>query len=207
VLFAFRYFRVVRVVPTVFIGGFVLAIILAAIQVTTDPSAAVFALNPVLKLHLFASSSGFQLPARRGYYDLLLTSSTARWQIGVAHCGASMMPGVVSWLCVAVVEGIATHGAHAGAAEAAGTCMAFLAWSVIAWAVAVFSSRTTATIAWLVIMSIPGVGRLSPLAWLGVNGSAMGPLALCGTYALAAAAFATALLVVGRGNTPLEGSQ
>jgi len=206
-LFAFRYFRVVRVVPTVFIGGFVLAIILAAIQVTRDPTAAVFALNPVLKLHLFASSSGFRLPARRGYYDLLLTSSTARWQVAVAHCGVSVMPGLVSWLCVALVELTATHGTHAGAAQAAGTCMAFVAWALIAWAVAVFSSRTTATIAWLVLISIPSIGRLSPLAWLGVNASAMDPLELFGTYALAAAAFATALLAVGRGSTPLEGAQ
>jgi hypothetical protein len=56
-------------------------------------------------------------------------------------------------------------------------------------------------------MSIPGVGRLSPLAWLGVNASAMEPLPLFGIYALAAAAFVTALLAVCRGSTPLEGSQ
>lgn len=205
-LFALRYFRVVRVVPAIFTVGFAVAVILAGVQLTGDPSSAVFALNPVLKLHLFASSSGFQLPARRGYYDLLLTSSTARWQVVVAHWIASVMPGVVSWTCVAVLELGASRGAHA-TAVAAGTCMAFVAWSWIAWAVAAFSSRTIATIAWLVIMSIPGVGRLSPVGWLGVTASQMDSLALAGAYALALAVFAIALLTLVRGSTPLEGSQ
>jgi hypothetical protein len=206
VWFAFRYFRVVRVVPPVFTGGFILAIVLAGIQLIRDPSSAMFALNPVLRLQLFAASSGFQLPARRGYYDLLLTSSAARWQVVVAHCGASVMPGLVSWLCVALLELAASRAEHAAAA-AAGTCMAFVAWSIIAWAVAVFTSRTTATIAWVVMMSIPGVGRLSPLGWLGVNASAIEPLALIGPYVLAVAAFAIASLSLVRGVTPLEGSQ
>ena len=204
--FAFRYFRVVRVVPPVFIGGFILAIILAGTQLIRDPSSAMFALNPVLRLHLFAASSGFQLPARRGYYDLLLTSSAARWQVVVAHCAASVMPGLVSWLCVALLELAASRAEHA-AATTAGTCMAFVAWSIIAWAIAVFSSRTTATIAWVVMMAIPGVGRLSPLGWLGVNASAIEPLELIGPYALAVAAFTIALLSLVRGVTPLEGSQ
>lgn len=205
-LFAVRYFRVVRVVPTIFTGGFALASVLAGIQLTSDPSSAAFALNPVLKLHLFASSSGFQLPARRGYYDLLLTSPTARWQIAMAHCGASIMPGMVSWLCVALIELSASRGGQI-TAVAAGSCVAFVAWSVMAWAVAAFSSRTTATIGWLVIMSVPGVGGLSPVAWLGVDASHIGMLSLVVTYALAVALFAAALLTVVRGTTPLEGSQ
>jgi hypothetical protein len=206
VRFAFRYFRVVRVVPPIFFGGFTLAIVLAGVQLIRDPSTAVFAMNPVLKLHLFAASSGFQLPARRGYYDLLLASSAARWQVVIAHCGASVVPGLVSWLCVALLEVAVSRGEHAAAASA-GTCMAFVAWSIIAWVVAVFSSRTAATIAWVVIVSIPGIGRLSPLGWLGVNASAMEPLELIGPYALAGAAFAVAVVSLVSGVTPLEGSQ
>jgi hypothetical protein len=206
VWFAFRYFRVVRVVPPVLIGGFILAIFLAGIQLIRDPSSAMLALNPVLRLQLFAASSGFRLPARRGYYDLLLTSSAAQWQVVVAHCAASVIPGLVSWFCVALLELAASRAEHTASA-AAGTCMAFVAWSVIAWAIAVFSSRTTATIAWVVMMSIPGVGRLSPLGWLGVNASGIEPLDLIGPYVLAVAAFAIALLSLVRGVTPLEGSQ
>ena len=204
--FAFRYFHVVRVVPRIFIGGFILTIGLAGVQLIRDPSSGVFALNPVLKLQLFAASSGFQLPARRGYYDLLLTSSAARWQVVIAHCGASLTPGLVSWLCVALFEMVASRTEHATAA-AAGTCMAFVAWSIIAWGFAVFSSRTTATIAWLVMMSVPGMGRLSPFGWLGVNASAIDPLELAGAYALAVAMLAAALWSLVRGVTPLEGSQ
>ena len=205
-LFALRYFRVLRVVPSVFLGGFVVSTLLAGIQLMSDSSSAASALNPVLKLQLFAASSGFQLPARRGYYDLLLTSSTARWQVAVAHFSVSVAPGLLTWMCVVLLEWTVSRGSHAAAASA-GTCMAFVAWSVIAWAVAVFSSRTAATIVWLVVMSIPGVGRLSPLAWVGVNASAIEPVALLAPYAVAIAAFAMALVAIVRGATPLEGSQ
>jgi hypothetical protein len=206
VLFAFRYFRVLRVVPSVFIGGFIVSTLLAGIQLMSDSSSAESALNPVLKLQLFAASSGFQLPARRGYYDLLLTSSTARWQVAVAHCGVSIAPGLLTWMCVVLLELTVSRGNHAAAASA-GTCMAFVAWSIIAWATAVFSSRTAAMILWLVVMSIPGVGYLSPFAWVGANASAIRPLALFAPYAVAIAGFALALMAIARRPTPLEGSQ
>jgi hypothetical protein len=85
VFYAFRYFRVVAVVPPLFLAGFVVTVAAAAVTLTRDPSAASEALTPVLLLQLFAASSGFQIPARRGYYDLLLTSESragrSRWRI------------------------------------------------------------------------------------------------------------------------------
>jgi len=98
VIYALRYFQVVAVVPPLFLAGFVITIAASAVTLTDDPTAATEALTPVLLLQLFSASSGFQIPARRGYYDLLLTSGTPRWQIAVAHCLASVMPGITSWI-------------------------------------------------------------------------------------------------------------
>ena len=98
----------VPVVPPLFSAAFAIAVGAAALRLMSDASAAIDALTPVLLLQLFVASSGFRFAARRGYYDLLLTSGTPRWQIALAHCLVSITPGIVSWMCVAVLEAAAT---------------------------------------------------------------------------------------------------
>ena len=144
-LYALRYIYVVGVVPPLFIAAFVIAVAVAAIRLTSDPSAAADALVPVLLLQLFVASPGFRFQARRGYYDLLLTAGVARWQIAVAHCLVSIIPGIVSWLCVGLLELSASHGTSSRA-FAAGTCVAFVASSLVAWGSSVSSSRPAATV-------------------------------------------------------------
>ncbi len=111
--YAVRYFQVVGVVPPLLVGGFVIAVGAAVIRLTGDPSSAVEALTPVLLLQLFVASSGFRSPARRGYYDLLLTSGTPRWKIAIAHCLVSIGPGIVSWVCVGLRQAwVGVHIRH-----------------------------------------------------------------------------------------------
>src|SRR5258706_5132185 len=163
VVYAFRYFQVVAVVPPLFLAGFAVTIAAAAVRLTHDPSAAVEALTPVLLLQLFSASSGFQSPARRGYYDLLLTSGTPRWQIAMAHCLASIMPGITSWICVGMLELAASHGTRMAFATG-GTCIAFFMMSALAWAMATSISRAPAAVGWLLVMTIPPLARVaSPL--------------------------------------------
>ncbi len=206
-LYALRYFQVVSVVPLLFLAGFVITVAAAAMRLTSDPSAVVEALTPVLLLQLFAASSGFRFPARRGHYDLLLTSGTPRWQIALAHCLASITPGIVSWLCVAMLELAASHGAHFTAA-ATGTCAAFVGSSLLAWGAAVFSSRAAAAIGWLLVMTIPPVARLvSPLRLLGMTAAGSDHFVLASTFAGALIPFVTGLVCIIRDATPLEASQ
>ena len=58
----------------------------------------------MLLLQLFGNSSGFDVPARRGHYDLLLTHGEARRRIIIGHWAASALPGVASWLVLGVVS-------------------------------------------------------------------------------------------------------
>jgi hypothetical protein len=206
-LYALRYFQVVAVVPRLFIAAFVVVVAAAAARLTTDPSAAIDALTPVLLLQMFAASSGFQVPARRGHYDLLLTSGTPRWQIASAHCVASIVPGIASWLCVGMLELAASHGAHAAFA-AAGTCRAFLLVSLVAWATATPMPRGTAAVGWLLIVTIPPLARVaSPVQLLGTHPN--GPLAakLLSVLAIAMIPVIVAVARIVRGSVPLEAAQ
>jgi hypothetical protein len=195
-LYALRYFQVVAVVPRLFIAAFVVVVAAAAARLTTAPWAVTDALTPVLLLQMFAASSGFQIPARRGHYDLLLTSGTPRWQIASAHCATSIAPGIA-----------ASHGTRVGFA-AEGTCLAFLLVSIVAWATATPMTRGTAAVGWLLIATIPPLARVaSPVQLLGMHPD--GPFAGRLLFVLALAMIPTGVAVgrVVRGPVPLEASQ
>jgi hypothetical protein len=203
-LFALHYFYVVAVVPRFFIGGFVIAVVAAAARLTSDPSAATEALTPVILLQMFVAPSGFQFPARRGYYDLLLTTGTPRWRIALAHCVASTAPGVGAWLCVSLLELAASHGRYS-TCLAAGTCVAVAGVSSISWAGGVFASRAVSGVGWLLLMSIPPVASLaSPLRLIGMT--TLTPLlVIMPLTALVTAGLAFAQVILGE--TRLEATQ
>ena len=206
-LYALRYFVVISVVPPVFVAGFVIAVAAGALHLAANPTAAVEALTPVVLLQLLVASAGFQVPARRGHFDLLLTSGTSRWQIGLAHCVVSITPGIVSWVCVGMLELAASHGA-VSRSFAAGTCAAFLASSLVGWGAAVYSSRIGCAIGWLLVMTVPPVARwASPLGLLGMTASGPASVVIVVALSVAAIPFAAGLLCVVRGATPLEASQ
>ena len=71
-LYMFRFFLVVPPMPLLMIGAFAVITVAIAAVVVLNPSRATGALTPILLLQLFACSSGFDVPARRGHYDLLL---------------------------------------------------------------------------------------------------------------------------------------
>jgi len=206
-LYAVRYFHVVPVVPPLFSAAFAIAVGAGALRLMSDASAAADALTPVLLLQLFVASSGFKFAARRGYYDLLLTSGTPRWQIALAHCVVSIAPGIVSWMCIAAVELVATAGRNS-VSFAPVTCAAFVGASLMAWSVAVFSSRTATAVLWLLVMSIPVIPRaVSPVQLLGAPWSSSTRVVAGASCAAAAIGFVVAVVYIVRGPTPLEAAQ
>jgi hypothetical protein len=207
VIYALRYFQVVAVVPPLFLAGFVITIAASAVTLTRDPTAGIEALTPVLLLQLFSASSGFQIPARRGYYDLLLTSGTPRWQIAMAHGLASVMPGITSWICVGMLELAASHGARMAFA-AGGTCIAFLLVSAVAWATATSISRAPAAVGWLLIMTIPPLARfVSPVQLLGTEAPRPLAVTLLAIVVIAVIPAGLAFARIMRGAVPLESAQ
>ena len=206
-LYAIRYFVIVSVVPPLFVGGFAVTIAAAAVRLASDATTGVEALTPVLILQLFVASSGFRVPARRGHFDLLLTSGAFRWHIAFAHCLVSVAPGLASWLCVGLLELAASRGTHS-VSFTAGTCVAFASASLAAWSAAVHSSRMAAAVGWLLVMSIPVVARtVSPLRYLGASAGGPETVSLATACVCAIGLSVTAFLGILRGGTPLEAAQ
>jgi hypothetical protein len=105
-----------------------------------------------------------------------------------------------------LLELAASHGSHF-LSGAVGTCAAFVGMSVIAWSAAVFASRATAAVGWLLVITIPPLARVvSPLRLLGVTTTPSLPILLV-TVAVASLPVGLAFTRIIRGATPLEASQ
>lgn len=148
--FLIRFFHVVPPVPPMMTGTFVVLTLLSAAAIVANPVRAPGALVPVLLLQMFAASSGFALPARRGHFDLLLTRGSSRTLIALVHWTMSIAPGVASWLVLAVVEAGA-RGGDTATLLATGTCAVVFVVSTLPWALTVPLPRFSGAIGWMLI--------------------------------------------------------
>jgi hypothetical protein len=145
-----RFFIVVPVVPPAMVLAFALAttVGIGAMMIDTRHSLSITA--PVLLLQLFAASSGFMVPARRGYYDLLLTRGDGRLEIAAMHWAMSVGPGILSWAILA-----ATERMFGGTSlTASGTLLALLVVSTMPWSLTVPLPRLTGAIVWLLVFAL-----------------------------------------------------
>jgi hypothetical protein len=165
-VYVIRFFRIVPPVARLMRTAFLGAIIAAAVTTVVNPDRAAVALTPLLLLQLFASSSGFVVPARRGHYDLLLTCGYRRVIVAAIHWSMSVLPGVASWLVVAAVEAVATGGARM-TLLASGTVVAVVLVSTLPWAVNVTLPRFVAAIGWLLVLAVTAtvVPLPADMAW------------------------------------------
>jgi len=146
-----RFFHVVPPVPPMMTGTFAVLTLAAAIAIVGDLQAAAGALVPVLLLQVFAASSGFTLPARRGHYDLLFTRANSRTSIALMHWASSIGTGITSWLALAMLEFVVSAGART-TLLASGTCAAVVLVSTLPWAIGVALPRFSAGIGWLLLV-------------------------------------------------------
>lgn len=148
----FHYFRIVAPVPalvsaltvTVFAACAVLAV--AAPETTSAPLAS------LLVLQIFAASSGVVVPARRGYYDPLLSRGVSRLQVLWGHWLASTAVGAACWAGIAVLERLSSGPVTHDRALASGSLVALWLVSSVPWATNVALPRFAAAIAWLVML-------------------------------------------------------
>jgi hypothetical protein len=226
-----RFFRVVPTQPALIVWTFGVVVAVGVIAIVRDPSRSEGAMVPVLLLQLFAASSGFEVPARRGHYDLLLTSGHHRIPMALVHWATSIAPGAMAWLSLAAVELIARGGADT-LLLTTGTGAAMVLVSTLPWAITVRLPRFSGGIGWLLALTIstsvlssgnvPGrqsandVGDVIWLAWeflvypvvfvghqLGVGEGLIAAPALV----LALGSMAAACRWISRANVPLEAAQ
>jgi hypothetical protein len=191
--FVFRFFRVVGPLPPLMIGTFMVIAAAASAVVLIDVRRTGQVLLPVLALQLFAASSGFAGPARRGYYDILLTGGDHRVAIALAHWVMSIAPGLCAWLWIAGVEAAARQ-AFPLLALAGGSIVAMAVVSTLGWACTVPLPRFSGAIGWMV--AVVAAMSLWPLDDLFKYG---GPVTT-----MAAAALVNPALLVGRALGPIE---
>jgi hypothetical protein len=154
VFYTARFFFVVPPMPLLMIGAFAVVVVVAGVMVAIDSTRAAGTLTPILLLQTFACSSGFDVPARRGHYDLLLTSGGTRAGIATAHWMASSLPGALAWAALALVHEL-TAGNHGGTPLLdSGTVVALLLVSTIPWATTVRLPRFSGAIGWLLVVAI-----------------------------------------------------
>ena len=156
-----RFFRVVPTQPALIVWTFMVVVAIGITTISREPSRSADMMVPVLLLQLFAASSGFEVPARRGHYDLLLTSGHRRVWIGLVHWATSIAPGALAWLVLAAVEAAASRGA-AMRLLASGTCAAMVLVSTMGWAITVRLPRFSGGIGWLLVLTL-STSVLSPV--------------------------------------------
>jgi hypothetical protein len=216
VISSLLFFTTVRLHSPFMMLAVAVAAFSAITMVIADSSKGAEALVPLAFVQMFASSSGFAVPARRGHLDLLLTGGSPRWQIAATHFVVSIVPGMLAWMMVALVEA-AVARTLSPKALSSGTFVAFGVISTIAWALTVWLPRLSGAIAWLLAMAVWFVGWFDlghPLVII------ICPFLLLGTtlggdrfaiawpvMALAAVLSGLAMMWIVRTDVPLESAQ
>ena len=148
-----RFFLTVPPVSPALVGALAIAVVVAGVVLLVEIGSSRNALAPLFLVQLLAASSGVAGPARRGHYDLLLTSGESRVSIGLMHWAMSIAPGVLGWLAIAVLE-VALRRSVATISLSSGTLVAMLLVSTLPWAVTGPCPKLTGGIAWLLLLAI-----------------------------------------------------
>ncbi len=153
-----RYFSTVPLQSGPMRAGLVAVLGVGVAQVCWVPAGGQDAVVTLLLLQMFAASSGFAIPARRGHYDTLLTGGSSRAGVAAAHLAWSVGPGVLAWAVLGIVELLA----GGGAVRSSGSVVALALVSCGAWAITVPLPRLSGGVMWLVLL-LAGLGW--PSVW------------------------------------------
>jgi hypothetical protein len=213
-----RFFRVVPPQPSLIVWTFVIVVGIGGAAMVRDPSRSVGAMVPALLLQLFAAASGFEVPARRGHYDLLLTSGHARVLMALGHWGSSIAPGLIAWLVLAAIEVVVSRGMQRTLLMS-GTLAAVGLVSTLPWAITVRLPRFSGGIGWLLALAIstsvmpsmqswpPWMFLVYPAGLVGRELSVNDGLAVAPALVVALLSMAGACRWVSRASVPLEAAQ
>lgn len=146
-----RFFVVAPPMPPMMVSTFVVVVAMATVVLVVDSTRGEAAVTPVLVLQVFAAATGFSTPARRGHYDLLLTSGAPRLGVVLAHWYFSVAPGLAAWVAVGLVE-VAASGGQRFDVFSSGTCAALVIVSTLPWALSVPLPRFASSIGWLLVL-------------------------------------------------------
>jgi hypothetical protein len=150
---AARYFTTVGLQSTYLLFVMGAVTVSGVALLVSDSSKGAEAIGPLALVQMFAAASGFSVPARRGHFDLLLTGGATRSSIALTHLALSVVPGLVMWLVMGIVE-MVSAATLAPKAFASGTIALFMLVSGPAWALTIGFPRLSGAIGWLLAMAL-----------------------------------------------------
>jgi hypothetical protein len=210
-----RYFRVVAPVPALLTASLAAATAAGVLTIVLEGPQDGAVAMPVIVLQAFSAATGFSAPARRGYFDLLLTRGQSRLRIALVQWGTAIAPGIVS--CTVLAAASALFGRAApNPLLSSGTLAAILMVSTIPWAVTVALPRFSGAIGWLLLVC---TGAMTGIPWPSPVRELFFPLLVLGDRLMDRSGVATAMIGlsltslllamtwVHRTDIPLEASQ
>jgi hypothetical protein len=231
VVYVVRFFWLVAPLPPLMAPAMAAVGVATALLAVADPGRTSAVLTPLLLLQMFAASSGFLVPARRGHYDLLLTGGFSRAGIALAQWGVSVLPGAAIYLAVASVVFL-LGGNESGSLRGPGPVLALALVSTVPWAATVALPRFTGAIAWLLAIAtvaavldgdasrllvpldrdpLPGVSTmflmLNPVALAGIDRTPLSAGILLPVLLLVAGSMLAATIWLARQDIALEAPQ
>jgi hypothetical protein len=154
---ALRFFAIAPLHSPYMLFGFGAVLASGIVMLIVDPTRGADALAPLALLQMLAASSGFAVAARRGHFDLLFTAGPRRVNVALLHFALSVLPGLVAWATLGVVEMLA-GGTLRPLAFTSGSVVSLWVISAVAWALTVRLPRLSGGIAWLLGIAIWTVG-------------------------------------------------
>jgi len=207
-----RYFHMVPPIPRLMIGSFVVLTVAGALVMLVTAHDHAAAAMPIVVLQAFSASTGFVVPARRGYYDLLLARGATPTRIALVQWLVAVAPGLCSW---AILSGLhATLDGRENPLMQPGTTIAFLMTSTIPWALNVALPRFSGAIGWLLLVCLASTGGViwpdtvhDVIFPVGLIGRGVGRDAGIAAVLLSALSMAAALIWVRGADIRLEAAQ
>jgi hypothetical protein len=143
-----RFFVTVRTCGRYAIVVLAVVTALGLATLSLNPRELDSALGLILFVQMFLASSGFATAARRGHFDPLLLHGADRRRVLVAHWFASVLPGAVAWLIVAL-SGWWLESPAAESALVGERLIAFLIVSALGWSGGFLLPRGAAGALWV----------------------------------------------------------
>jgi hypothetical protein len=205
------FFLVLRPFPGYGLVAFAAVAAFGVLSVWWSPGELDSALGLVLFVQMFFASTGFAATAHRGHFDPMLGHDANRIAALAAQWCASIAPGLLTWLLLALCGYLA--GSPVVVSALAGPRLAaFFMVSALAWSAGFALPRGAAGVLWAAVLVWLLVRHPDLLGWAGPASSALGivrtaaalvvcPFLLIGSRVgaapvCAAVGFAVALLLV-----------
>ena len=145
-----RYFWAVARPPASAFGAAALLLAYATFLAVNSPGDFEEILGLSLAGQALAASTGYRDRLVRGHFDPILAGRRSRFGVALAHAALSILPGMVFWLAIGLLER-SVHMRHP-LAFAAGPLAALLYVSVTVWTVSLVLGRNTGGVLWMAVL-------------------------------------------------------